>query len=1099
MKNPSVINFSASSLAHLFYDRPDVMNHMQKTIDFYVSKGEVPALKDLGAAGRLAHNPSPAPWAPGLDVVGCGFHAPTLTSRMCLFDISEVGSTWANPYYRNISYRVPSGFFAADMPESVLLNGTVLMQTVDDYVEHSLWTEHHHSDGFLGFGSKSEDKTMEEYYRNFYAHNYFLALSMRQVSWFTLQMFEFPLPAFSKNFQTAVDFLPRTYDPSNATAIEMFAQFFEAVGTSVVSKATMGGLVWAESWYESCLSRLYSDKCITDEVTRGWVIFEKHDTSHTCDQHITQDFSSFSSRHFEVLGGTAKVNLSDWEAWAVSVKNDPRPVSLDMLPIFFLLPDSSPVKHALEMATTAFLRSAASAQQCTIDALEEVRAPPASVCNRTKISGSNTLPPEKALCPFVGYHGAYCPTSVSETSISLDDPPNLPRGVGLTIDISNGDLKLPAWDFDFSDVSHTWTDPSSKQVFRAPRGVELLATTAENVPVVSIFKTEAELASVWEEAYTRGSWFGGEFGNSKSVSQLYEKFFSKQQVTSINQHPTALYRLRLEDGWQAHLNAFAVSALQALPQVYDASIYCRFLDTWGTHVASDTLVGGMAEQQITMKDCVFQSPHLSGGLSEIQLQKYLTMDLSREQPQDVFYTSRSQMNLDHKIGGNPELTDQLAWSASLAKDPALLKIYSYDHWAEVASRANVVTATVAANLRRAIDTRLASASQQRSAEKAAMAQRRLDELQGPRPVVAVVGHGRRGSIAPQVEVGISLTLRSFAECPTGLDDATSTSRCTTGVNIHSWNTHELITPLRYERNAEGGVRSIRCFDLDNVGKCIDHAGPWVAKGCSLQPMADGAPRDLHQPVPSSTVVGAVCADCELIAASFAYDATLQCACPGFALGADSCYDTYSGSMPNLKQCDPRWKCFPFRGDSNWSTCNVRACVDGGPAFQTNNICGSGCGITSSAMVLSYYGRHASPPDVAEYLLSEGYRNDLGNTSGATCDGISHAAIRAAASHWGLSCMESNSFDSLDEWLERGPVIAHVRHRPWTKPTSCKFTKGGHYIVIVGKRSAVGEYDVSDPNSCEDENMHGTVSDLSRDCYLVGFVRIFGNQSEIFVV
>ena len=131
------------------------------------------------------------------------------------------------------------------------------------------------------------------------------------------------------------------------------------------------------------------------------------------------------------------------------------------------------------------------------------------------------------------------------------------------------------------------------------------------------------------------------------------------------------------------------------------------MDTWGTHVAQDTLVGGMFEQQIVMKDCVWQSPYLTGGLTQEQLEEYLKMDLANSPPQDSFYSSRRQMNIDHRIGGNPELTDQTTWINTLSKNPALLKIYSHVEWSEVAKQSGVVSETVKANLHQAISTRMA--------------------------------------------------------------------------------------------------------------------------------------------------------------------------------------------------------------------------------------------------------------------------------------------------------------------------------------------------------------------------------------------------------
>jgi hypothetical protein len=103
------------------------------------------------------------------------------------------------------------GFYAMNTPESLLLNSTIIMNTIEDYIENSVWSESHHSSGFLGFGSKTETTTTEKYYRMFYAHTYSLALSLRQIAWYTLSLIEFPLPKFNSMFQAALDYLPKEY------------------------------------------------------------------------------------------------------------------------------------------------------------------------------------------------------------------------------------------------------------------------------------------------------------------------------------------------------------------------------------------------------------------------------------------------------------------------------------------------------------------------------------------------------------------------------------------------------------------------------------------------------------------------------------------------------------------------------------------------------------------------------------------------------------------------------------------------------------------------------------------------------------------------
>ena len=57
-------------------------------------------------------------------------------------------------------------------------------------------------------------------------------------------------------------------------------------------------------------------------------------------------------------------------------------------------------------------------------------------------------------------------------------------------------------------------------------------------------------------------------------------------------------------------------------------------------------------------------------------------------------------------------------------------------------------------------------------------------------------------------------------------------------------------------------------------------------------------------------------------------------------------------MPNFKQCDPRWKCYPYAGHPGLSSCTDSYCNED---HMNNNICVSGCGITTSAMILNFYG------------------------------------------------------------------------------------------------------------------------------------------------
>jgi len=326
----------------------------------------------------------------------------------------------------------------------------------------------------------------------------------------------------------------------------------------------------------------------------------------------------------------------------------------------------------------------------------------------------------------------------------------------------------------------------------------------------------------------------------------------------------------------------------------------------------------------------------------------------------------------------------------------------------------------------------------------------------------------------------------FSQCPAGLPVPQSKQKCNTGVYIQSWNSHHLNEPLRYERNAQGDMSSIRCYDLDGAGNCKQHSGPFVRNGCSLMPKADGSPRPLGEKVPDSTVVAMVCADCEVMSATFASDATLKCVCPGYSKKlTDTDNRIQSKSLVDFKQCDPRWKCHPYAGHSNLtSTCSVSTCTQG---QMSNNICISGCGLVTTAMVVNYHGHpDITPPLVADKMVAAGFRDDKSDVRGATCNGVSHTAICATAKSYGLKCQVSSDPDDLDIWLDAtGPVIAHLRHKAFKW---CKFTTTGHYVV-VSRKIDESTYTVSDPNSQSDHRKWATMEDLVVDCQLVGFIKI----------
>ena len=771
----------------------------------------------------------------GLDVVGCGYDVLSLQSKMCIVDTSKIGSSWSNPLYPELNYELPFGVFAMNKPESLELNGTIIMSSFQDFVMHSFWEvdEDHH--GFLGFGSRHKHTETEKYFEKFYEHYYNLALSLRQITWYKLVIPTFPKPILSDLFKLTISSLPEAYNDATAP---LFSQFIDSFGTHMVSEADFGGLVWAEDWFETCLLKTHDETWIREQVTKRYDpfgCFSNHHSSSDYQVHLAEDFQKYSENHTTLIGGTDSLTLDKWEEWIPSVKFNPKPITRKLIPIYNVLPEGAK-KEALKQAIDAIRVNAANEVSKEISEMEGLRPAPLTHCpgfgssnfkevlkERIGILASNNNIEEarKQLCPIPGYHGLFCPGSNSarilmEAKLGANERLHLPVGVGLALDVTNGDLKLPVLDFSYDESSNkVWKDPITNQEFLIPKEIEVSQVDpAQNIPDVRIFKDEFELASVWTQATEKGIWLGGEFGTAKQLNSLYNLFFTGGQSTSISQLPTNIYKLTTT---QTKLKQYAQYAIDSLPNEL-TNDYNDFLDAWGTHISFETQLGGMIEKQVVFKECIWSSPFFTGGMNDQQLTEAMQGELTGKQG-DTYYVARRRISLDHRFGGSPE--NVADWPSTISRNPALLKINRLVPWSDVIS-----DPTKKGNLLKAITDRVAKAKQARDIEYQQTKQSRAQALLAPRPAQGVVGHGRRGTIAPTFEIGGVVTLAGTAQCPTGLPRPQSLQQCNTGTYIRSWNRVELNEPLRYERDNEGKFRSVRCFDLDPAtGNCLEHYGP----------------------------------------------------------------------------------------------------------------------------------------------------------------------------------------------------------------------------------------------------------------------------------
>lgn len=136
-----------------------------------------------------------------------------------------------------------------------------------------------------------------------------------------------------------------------------------------------------------------------------------------------------------------------------------------------------------------------------------------------------------------------------------------------------------------------------------------------------------------------------------------------------------------------------------------------------------------------------------------------------------------------------------------------------------------------------------------------------------------------------------------------------------------------------------------------------------------------------------------------------------------------CYGTASGiglnNVPLFKQGDPRWGSLAYNP----------------PGVSGRTIRSSGCGPTSVAMVLSFYGKNITPDVAAKYSLAHGYRVEGGTSGALAC---------AMAKEYGLQCEDiGQNFNQAWSILKNGqPLILSVKG-------PSRFTSVGHFLVLTG--------------------------------------------------
>ena len=151
------------------------------------------------------------------------------------------------------------------------------------------------------------------------------------------------------------------------------------------------------------------------------------------------------------------------------------------------------------------------------------------------------------------------------------------------------------------------------------------------------------------------------------------------------------------------LNSFARRALSQLTEQFDADLYEDFMDTWGTHIITQSLVGGMVEERAKVDRCIL-------GVDDDTICRCIPFSDRGSTPAAcASYASRTKVISKRLLGGNTMLNKDYDWKRTLATQPALLQILEMVPWDHFVTKKIVKN-----NLRTAIRYRLKIANRQRA-------------------------------------------------------------------------------------------------------------------------------------------------------------------------------------------------------------------------------------------------------------------------------------------------------------------------------------------------------------------------------------------------
>lgn len=646
IENPVVINQTLSPIFQLLQTRINLQHkseNYRKTSEYYIQYGKCPTLAEINTFKSSDSN-----LAKGLDTVGCGFDSVTLTQKLCLFSLEGMTTSWTNPYDSYVTYQVPPYFYISNHPITDFLNSTTIIKNVRQIVAHSISVDN--DDSLFGFGGQSE--ITEKYYSQLYKDTYYLARSLRQIQWYSLFMYTLPSPPLNDIAKQGFDTIPTSFDIDKDQAY--WSQFKDAFGTHVVIKAEMGGLIWAEDFFRSCLTSIHSEEWVIKEAYNKYDplgCFSDHEKTSDYTNSVSEDFEAYSFSEFSLQGGTENMEAKDWDQWMETVKYNPSPIRKTLMPLSNFVVDKEKKKVIQE-----YINYYQTQTEKDISEMEKIQLPQQTTCNFSSVQKSTQQQMQEII-------------DEAKNSLKMADP--IVSLLGTGYDVTNGALSLPVLDLD-----------NTNYVMQKPYG-----ETSNLIGIERDIKKWNSASAVYDDFLNfegkKLTWLNGLYTDLSDAGQLKTAFdfYSQEAMYGIAGKIIKTTNLSAILS-KLKFNQYFMEAFNLLPIDRDDEIYELFLAEFGYGATTDVDIGGGFEQQIALKQCaIAEHPNWDwDGLMYTDTPNSAYHDES----QLNYYKSHRKLYYSQYRGGNPELVGDFdSWLNSLKQNPTVIKVTKWLSWQEL--------------------------------------------------------------------------------------------------------------------------------------------------------------------------------------------------------------------------------------------------------------------------------------------------------------------------------------------------------------------------------------------------------------------------------